>query len=98
MDVNPKACEILGYTREELLKLTYHDILLPEQEASLVKQIQKFHQDTVISTETKMRCKSGQIIDVEIASKRHFFDDLSMAVFTDITERKATEICIRQNE
>src|SRR5690606_37967577 len=30
LDVNPRACEILGYTRDELLKMTTADILTPE--------------------------------------------------------------------
>jgi diguanylate cyclase (GGDEF)-like protein/PAS domain S-box-containing protein len=30
LDVNPKACEILGYSREELLQMTTADILTPE--------------------------------------------------------------------
>jgi len=90
---NDRLCEIIGYSRDELLgksaRMLYEtdeDFIWVGQEK--YDQIQKFGTGTV---ETRWRCKDGKVIDVLLSSTPIQPDDLSAGVtFTalDITDQK----------
>jgi len=96
LDVNDTYCQLIGYTRDELLKMKISDI-----EAKGVSVETKKHINQVIEKghdrfETKHRCKDGRIIDVEV-SVTHSGGRL--VVFArDITERKQMEEELRESE
>jgi PAS domain S-box-containing protein len=41
--VNPALCEILGYSEDELLRMTYQEITCPDDLASDLRQLEKLH-------------------------------------------------------
>lgn len=95
-DVNDAACELLGYSREELLSMHISDLEsseTPEDTARHIEQIIECGSDRF---ETRHRCKNGRIIDVEVSTNfvtsngGNFF-----AFLRDITARKRAEEDVR---
>ena len=95
-DVNDAACELLGYSREELLSMHISDlenVETPEDTARHIEQIIECGSDRF---ETRHRCKDGRIIDVEVSTNfvtsngGNFF-----AFLRDITARKRAEEDVR---
>ena len=94
LDANRRACETLGYTREELLSLSMTDveaILLPEGVAGLWRRLAAGEH---VTTEGAQRRKDGTAFPVEIrvrllgevGGRR-----LALSTARDITEREASE-------
>ncbi|MCK5113498.1 MAG: PAS domain S-box protein [Phycisphaerae bacterium] len=91
--VNERFCEMIGYSREELLDQSSR-ILYPTQEdyewvgKEKYTQIKEHGKGAV---ETRFKCKDGKIIDVLLSSAPFDPGDLTLGVtFTamDITDRK----------
>ncbi|MFQ5981583.1 MAG: PAS domain S-box protein [Candidatus Heimdallarchaeota archaeon] len=93
IEVNEVACQRLGYTRDELLTMSAHDINPPESRAKIPQQLQKFHQDGQITVEMVHQAKNGNQIPVEINS--HLFElqneKVVLAIARDISDRKGEE-------
>lgn len=101
MRVNQKFCDIIGYSREELLQRTFQDITHPEDLAVDVEKVRSLlagEKDTY-SREKRFIRKDGQSIWVQItaslirnsqATPKYF-----LRVVQDISYRKATEDRLR---
>ncbi len=99
-DVNNVACKRLGYTREELLRMTPFDICLEkdfQHNGHLESRLQKYANTTFQTTYIK---KDGTKFPVEVSALRLTIDDkaLYMAIARDITERKIAEEALRKSE
>ncbi len=94
VDVNQKAYEMLGYTKEELLRLSLADLVVKERWNEILKiittDLQKRNRYVF---ETVLRMKDGKHIDVEISG--HHFDYLgkgaTFSIVRDQTSRKEYE-------
>jgi PAS domain S-box-containing protein len=98
--VNNTACRCLGYTREELLTLTVHDID-PDLPRSDWEPRRRACQERSFSTfEARHRAKDGRIFPVEITSNYLRFNgtDYLCAFARDITEREKMEQALRTGE
>ena len=99
IEVNDVACQKLGYTREELLKMSCKDIDDPQMEDKLPLMADKLYKDGKVSFETFQITKNGSTIPVEINS--HIFKlngmDVSVSVARDITERKKAEKLVKKS-
>lgn len=103
LEVNDTMCKMLGYNRDELIGNNALMLYPTVEEFELVgkekyKQIEQFGTGTV---ETKWVCKDGKIIDVLLSSTPLNLRDVSGGVtFTalDITERKKTEIALKESQ
>ena len=91
--VNPAACDLLGYSREELLSLTIQDInpnSTPKSWAKFWKELQK---KKVIAFEDDHRTRDGRMIPLE--TKVNFIEykgqEYAVAFNRDISERKKNE-------
>lgn len=93
LDVNPAACRLLGYSREELLAMRTSDVDAPEFAAGYEERLQSQLTHGHLSCEGRHRAKDGRTIPVEINSSMILFDDQRavLAVIRDITERIALE-------
>ena len=64
--VNQYACEVLGYTREELLGLTVPDVANTPESADLYAHMLKSASDAGV---TQIRCKDGRALTMRYAAK-----------------------------
>lgn len=88
LDVNRKACEMMGYSREELVQLTIPDLQAPEVRRSrgnIIRDELRRSESGVFES-TNIR-KDGTRIPVEI-STAHLDEDRVISVVRDISERK----------
>lgn len=66
INVNKRACHMLGYTKEELLSMSYKDISAEvDKSTSLLQSLIEYPRD--LSFERLFRRKDGNVIEVEIA-------------------------------
>lgn len=97
IEVNSKLCEMLGYTRAELLRLNVAD-LVPA--AELVKNPIRYAElraGKTLLTERQLCCKDGTLLPVEI-SGRMIEDGLLQAIVRDCTHRKQVEEALCESE
>lgn len=69
ISVNDAACELLGYTRQELLNLKIDDISVPSA-AHVAPMYSQFLQDGSMKGIFALRRKSGEIIRIRFESQR----------------------------
>ena len=93
VDFNDRAHLILGYNREEFIKLRITDVEAVESREEVSDHIQKIINQGSDKFETKHRTKSGEIIDVSVNSKVISIGDkiYFQSIWRDITERKKVE-------
>jgi two-component system, sporulation sensor kinase E len=96
-DVNHSMCKMMGYGRDELLKLNIEDIVDPDELKTdpLPKSMSNTGQ-SVIRERTFVH-KNGRSFTVEINVKI-FIDDRIMVIARDITDRKKMEKGLREAE
>jgi PAS domain S-box-containing protein len=103
LDVNDRLCEMVGYTRDELVGKDARLLYPTDEDYNFVGR-EKYRQITKQGTgtvETRFKHKDGRIIDVLLSSTPLDLTDLSIGVtFTalDITERKRAEEALRKSE
>jgi PAS domain S-box-containing protein len=93
LDANPAGCRRLGYTREELLRLTTRDIDDPEFASHYKERLQKQLAEGRLACEGRHITKDGRIIPVDINTSPIVFDGKPavLAVMRDLSERKVAE-------
>ena len=97
MEANDAYCRMLGYTRDELLKLSIPDIEAQEMPEETATHIRAMTDNGSERFETQHKRKDGTIIDVEV-NTTYMPDAGIFTTFTrDITERKRAEEALREN-
>ncbi len=97
LDVNNSYCSMIGYNREELLKMSLKDIEAAETEEIIAQHMQRVINAGFDLFETKHKCKDGRIIEVE-SSVKYVKDKIGkfFVFMRDITERKRTENMLKE--
>ena len=95
-EVNDRLCDLLGYTRDELIDRPVHLLYSgdAEYESALQTMYAQIRETGTCTLETRFRRKDGKIIDVLLYSAPLDPADLSrgmMSAALDISERKALE-------
>jgi PAS domain S-box-containing protein len=92
IQVNDAACEILGYTREEMLKLLHQDIDSAKSSGQMPALIEKLIENKHILYETKIITKNGDRIPMEVSLTLFSLNDnrATICVARDLTERNRT--------
>lgn len=102
--VNQRLCEMLGYSRAELLRLRFQDITHPDDIATDLDHMRRMIAGEIESYSLEKRYvhKSGDIVwvnlTVSLVWKRPGVPDYFIAVAEDITQRRRTEQALRQSE
>ncbi len=93
LEVNRVACETLGYTRDELLRMTPADINTPEMAAQIPERIERLRREDHIFFETIYRRRDGSTIPMELNSRiiDYAGGPAVLTIARDITERKRAE-------
>jgi len=92
IDVNRAGCEMLGYTRDEILALTMQD-LAADTKYNPIRMKDLMNGKTVIA-ERELLGKNGKLIPVEISAKR-MEDGRLIGITRNIVERRQEEARVR---
>ncbi len=96
LEVNQAYCDMIGYSREELLNMSISDIEANELLDETRKHIRSIIEGYEERFETQHRHKSGEIIDVEISAKfLDVYGGLIVVFLRDITNRKRSEEALK---
>ncbi len=100
LDVNRAATDMLGYSREELLKMRVGDLVPPEVVASLASRIRPETVAEGAYIETEELCKDGRRLPIEISNSLVLIggQERVVAILRDITERKKAAAALRASE
>ena len=97
LEANSQACKMLGYSREELLRLNTRDVLVPEDYAVYRKQVPGMQPGSSIRVERRLRHRNGSILFVE-SSVKALQDGRILSIVRDFTARRQAEESLRISE
>jgi diguanylate cyclase (GGDEF)-like protein/PAS domain S-box-containing protein len=101
---NDHLCDMLGYTRDELLQTTWADLTHPDDLEDNIKQFERMMAGEIddYTLEKRFVRKDGTPITVNLNVKCTRGTDGKanhiIALIEDITERKRTELALRESE
>ncbi len=100
VDVNQQACRSLGYSRDELLGLSVHDIDPSAQSLSLGNKWTSLHEGEVLTIQSVHKRKDGNLFPVEVRLGviQGDHEKLFSVLVRDITERTLAEEKLRLSE
>lgn len=100
IEVNDVACRMLGYSREEFLKMGPSDIDAGVNDAGMEERMNIIRKNGRLNFQGFHRTKSGEIIPVEVSSNVIELEGRKMAVSIarDISERVESEKKLRESE
>ncbi len=98
IDVNKAAVKVLGYSREELLRMGPPDIDGSLTKEQIMELINRMPEDKIQVFETTHITKDGRVIPVEISSSLVTYGGKRaiLSIARDISERRMAEEKIRQ--
>jgi PAS domain S-box-containing protein len=90
IDVNQRACESLGYAREELLQMNLADVDLDQPVSELRHLRDRIDARVPVALESRHKRKNGQVFPVEIRMGPIDIDGQRylLSLVRDVTERK----------
>ena len=97
IDVNDAYCDLIGYTRDELLNMSISDVEAHEMPEDTARHIQTIMETGYDRFETQHQSKNGRLIDIEV--RTNFIPikgGLFFAFFRDIMERKNNEAVLQK--
>jgi PAS domain S-box-containing protein len=100
MEVNDVACERLEYSHEELLQLTFRDIVRPAHYALLNRMAMKIRSGDAVHFEVEAVTKTGKLIPFEFHSRFIEFQrkPAILSVARDLSARKQMENTLIRTE
>jgi len=93
LDVNNVACERLGYTHEELLKMSIQDITPPQTSASIPRFTKEVRERGRVVFEAQEIRRDGSLVPVEVSVRGilHKGKPAVLGISRDTTERREME-------
>jgi PAS domain S-box-containing protein len=97
IEVNPAACQMLGYTRAELLTKSVSDITLPESQTATAATWHEFVGTGKMRGEIILQHKDGRHIIAQYAAVTDIIPGIHMAVISDVTAQKSAELQLEES-
>ena len=93
IEVNKRACETLGYSRDEMLNMRFTDIKTPRYRDHVAQNIKTLVAEGRLTYETEHLTRDGKLVPAEMNSRIITYDNrkVIMSVSRNIAERKAME-------
>ncbi len=103
VDVNREAALMLGYTRDELLRMTYRDVVSgDEPDIRLAMNARLLAGEDIPTYERRYKRRDGTIllteIKISLIRKNEYGDVLVQSIVRDITARKRAEVALRESQ
>lgn len=96
LDANPRALELLEYGAEEIRKISYQDLLHPEEVEVAPVRLPSVLAGETVRIERRLRKKNGDFIPFDV-SARLIGDNVVQLMLRDMTERKRVEEELRHS-
>jgi PAS domain S-box-containing protein len=98
--VNQQACRMLGYTREELLRLTVRDVSGDFDAASYEEVWRRARVEGTVTMQGRLRHKDGTAFphEVRVGLMEWGGQTLMLALARDVTERNRAEEALRHSQ
>jgi PAS domain S-box-containing protein len=98
LDVNRVACEMLGYSHDELVRLTPNDINAPGTTLQMPDYIARLQRDEHVFLEVVVQRRDGTSLPMELNSRLIEYSGGSavLSIARDITERKRGEEALQR--
>jgi hypothetical protein len=97
LTVNAAACEMFGYTEEELLRLRSQDLIVRENLNHTPFRLEEMWSGKTIRIERQLQRKDGAVFWAEVSAKQRT-DGRLQSIIRDITDRKHAETALRESE
>lgn len=97
VDANEAAVTLTGYSRDELVKLSSLDLIVPEQHEEVKERFRRTAAGEETRADRLFRRKDGTIFPVEVSAGR-LSDDRYMSIARDITGRKQAQRALESRE
>ena len=97
VDVNSAACRMLGYSREEILRLGIADLLAADEVPRVAPELARLRCGEPTVNEWRFRRKDGSLLHGEV-SARQLPDGRLQAFLRDISDRKRDEAQLKDRE
>jgi len=97
VDVNEAGCRMLGYTHDEIIGMTIHDLIKPEEQPRLSASRERMLQGDSDTSEWELRRKDGSFIPVEVNAKI-LKDGRWQGFVRDMSERKALDARLHEKD
>ncbi len=99
LDVNEAYCNLIGYSREELLSMVIPDVEALERPEDTARHLRKIVEIGSDRFETYHRCKDGRIVNIEVSANYINIAGGMIFIFLhDVTERKHAEEALQQSQ
>lgn len=96
LEINSSACQLFGYSKEEILQLKFIDLFFKEDLDSHPLQIGNLEIGKTIRKERRLKKKDGTAIDMELSGRA---TEEGIIIFgNDVTESKRAQNLIRESE
>jgi formate hydrogenlyase transcriptional activator len=97
IDVNTAGAQMLGYSREELLKLSICDVISPSDVARIASELSRFAEGATLRSDWIFRRKDGSFFPGEVCGKQ-LPDGRLQGILRDMSERRRAEQEMRHSE
>jgi PAS domain S-box-containing protein len=97
VDVNRSGCSMLGYTKEELLKMRFTELISPDSLKNNPLRMDELNSGQILLSERKVVRKDGSSISVEINAKLRP-DGFYQSFIRDVTKRNKAEEALKASE